>query len=377
MNNRVVYIRKKSTESERRKKFNESKEVAKDAARKISKNTSDIVSKGKFKLVSRLFWGRSYAYKNISHVVLIFITISIVVFGLFSRIEASANGIEKSNNLVGSYDLLEQGGSLQTVLQSSDFGLGVNTQKYTVKDGDTLDIVAKQFDITADTIRWANVKTLTVGSILTGKLDSGSTLIIPEINGVLYEVKSGDTIDSIINTASLNNTEANRFNIEQFNNLSEPYNLKAGDKIFIPDGNIKSNGIAALADIPTGVFINPLQDPRCNGYIESRGFLSYHNGVDLAKWDGCPISAIASGVVVYAGWSEYGEGYNVRIDHGGGIVSHYYHGNGDIWVKKGDHVEQGQLIMYMGTTGNSTGTHLHLSLFKDNVAVDPAPYVPF
>ncbi len=120
-----------------------------------------------------------------------------------------------------------------------------------------------------------------------------------------------------------------------------------------------------------------MQDPRCAGYVESRGFLSYHNGVDLAMWPGCPISAIASGIVVYAGWSEYGEGYNVRIDHGGGIVSHYYHGNGDIWVKKGDHVEQGQLIMFMGTTGNSTGVHLHLSLFKDNVAVDPAPYVPF
>ena len=94
-------------------------------------------------------------------------------------------------------------------------------------------------------------------------------------------------------------------------------------------------------------------------------------------WPGCPISAIASGKVVYAGWSQYGEGYNVRIDHGGGIVSHYYHGNGDIWVKTGDHVEQGQLIMFMGTTGNSTGVHLHLSLFKDNVAVDPAPYIPY
>ncbi|MEO6728493.1 MAG: peptidoglycan DD-metalloendopeptidase family protein [Candidatus Dojkabacteria bacterium] len=371
---RVVFIKQKPPEElQMQKRINASRDVA----IKISRNTSSMVSKSKSRLVSKLFWGRSDAYKNISHVVLIFITISIVVFGLFSRIEASANGIDKANNIVGSYDLLEQGGSLQTVAQSNDFGLGVNTQRYTVKTGDTLNSVSTQFGITADTIKWANVKSLSIESILTGKLDEGSVLIIPEINGVLYEVKAGDTIDSIINTASLTNDEANKFNIEQFNNLSAPYALTQGQKLFIPDGNLKSNGIGALADIPVGVFTNPLQDSRCVGYTESRGFLFYHNGIDLAMWPGCPISAIASGIVVYAGWSEFGEGYNVRIDHGGGIVSHYYHGNGDIWVKKGDHVEQGQLIMFMGTTGNSTGVHLHLSLFKDNVAVDPEPYVPF
>lgn len=375
MNKRVIYIRKRNNPEN--KKIKESLEVSKQAALKLSKTTSVLMSKGKSRLISKLFWGRSDVYKNISHLILLFITVSIVVFGLFSRIETSANGIAKSDLAMGSYDLLEQGGSLQTVAQSNDFGLGVNTQKYTTKEGDTLDNISQQFSITPDTIRWANVKTLSIAEILTGKLDVGVELVIPEINGVLYEVKNGDTIDSIISIASLTNTEANKFNIEQFNNLAQPYTLTAGQKIFIPDGNIHSNGISELADIPQGVFINPLQDYRCAGYTESRGFLSYHNGVDLAKWDGCPISAIASGVVVYAGWSEYGEGYNVRIDHGGGLVSHYYHGNGDIWVKKGDHVEQGQLIMYMGTTGNSTGTHLHLSLFKDNVAVDPEPYVPF
>ncbi|MEP7104070.1 MAG: peptidoglycan DD-metalloendopeptidase family protein [Candidatus Dojkabacteria bacterium] len=373
MKQNVVYIRKSTAEKKTPSKLDRPKNWAFKIFRLILK----VVNNFKNLLVSRLFWGRSHTYRNLSHIILLFITMTVAVFGLFSRIEASSSGIAKSDNSIGSFDLLEQGGSLQTVLISNDFGLGVNTQKYSTKIGDTLDTVAKQFNITADTIRWANVKNLSIGELLTGKVNTGESLVIPEINGVLYEVKNGDTIDSIIATASLTNDEANRFNIEQFNNLNEPYSLTPGQKLFIPDGNLKGNGVGELAEIPMGVFINPLQHPDCAGYQESRGFLSYHNGVDLAKWPGCPISAIASGTVVYAGWSSFGEGYNVRIDHGGGIVSHYYHGNGDIWVKTGDHVEQGQLIMYMGTTGNSTGVHLHLSIFKDGVAVDPAPFVPF
>ena len=369
-----LHIRKKNPEREiMQRRLENSKKVAVS----LTKSTGTIVSKGKSKLISKLFWGRSYAYRNISHVILLLITFSIVVFGLFSRIEANANGIERSDNLIGSYDLLEQGGSLQTLQQSSDFGLGVNTQRYSTKEGDTLTSISQHFGITADTIKWANVKSLSIESILTGKVPVNVSLIIPEINGVLYEVKNGDTIDSIINTASLTNDEANRFNLEQFNNLTAPYELKAGQKLFIPDGNLRSTGVGPLAEIPRGVFINPLRHSDCGGYTKSRGFLFYHNGIDLAKWPGCPISAIASGIVEYAGWSSWGEGYNVKIDHGGGIVSHYYHGNGDIWVKNGDRVEQGQLIMFMGTSGNSTGVHLHLSLFKDNVAVDPEPYIPF
>ena len=86
---------------------------------------------------------------------------------------------------------------------------------------------------------------------------------------------------------------------------------------------------------------------------------------------------LPNGTVIYSGWSSGGEGYNVRIDHGGGIVTHYYHGNGELYVKAGDKVQQGQPIMYMGTTGNSTGVHLHFSLFYKGRAIDPAPYVSF
>ena len=69
-------------------------------------------------------------------------------------------------------------------------------------------------------------------------------------------------------------------------------------------------------------------------------------------------------------------GNNVQIDHGGGIITHYYHGS-EVYVRTGQRVSQGDLIMYMGTTGNSTGVHLHFTLFKNGVAVDPEGFVPF
>lgn len=354
--------------------FTGTKRAAKGTAVGLSRTFSHF----KAILISKLFWGRNSLYKNITHLVIVFITITIAVLGLLNRLEASANNIASGDNISGLNDLLLQGGSIQTVLVSNQAGLGVNTRSYTVLAGDNLDTIAKKFNLkSADTIKWANLKELSIETLLTGRLDTGTILLIPEIDGVLYEVRNGDTLDSIIATASVTNDEANRSNIIQFNNLPEPYVLKTGDKIFIPEGNLTANGIGALAEIPRGVFMNPLAHESCAGYSWSRGFSWYHNGVDLAKFPFCPVSAIASGIVVYAGWSSAGEGYNVRIDHGGGITSHYYHGDGEIWVKTGDRVQQGQLIMMTGSSGNSTGPHLHFSLFKDNVAVDPEPYVPY
>lgn len=331
----------------------------------------------KSRLVSRLFWERSSYYKNLTHTIIIMITVIFVIGGLVYRITSNVsadNKLDGDGTTLGLDDYLQQGGSIETVLVTQFSGIGLNTEKYIVQPGDTLETIANKHGVTMDTIRWASSNVL---NPFTNQVEIGMVLTIPEINGVLYEVKSGDSIDSIINIASLNNDEANKFNIEQFNNLVPPYELRVGQKLFIPDGNLKGTGVGAMAEIPRGVFSNPLADASCYGYTLSRGMLPYHNGLDLAKYPGCPISAVANGVVIYAGWSPYGEGYNVKIDHGGGIVTHYYHGEGTFWVKEGDRVQQGQQIMMMGTTGNSTGIHLHFSLFKDGIAVDPSPYVPY
>lgn len=340
-------------------------------------NTSN---KFKSRLVSRLFWGRSNLYKNITHFLMIFIATIFLVSGLMTKISTSNNvqtAFSQDQLQSGTTDTLYQGGSLETIARS-EFGIsGLQTSVHIVAEGENLDTIASKYNVSADTIRWSNKTKLDFSSFLTNYVAVGAELSIPNINGVLYTVKSGQTIDDVIKITSLNNTEANKFNIEQFNNLQPPYTLTAGQQLFIPDGNLSSANLDSVYNIPKGIFANPLSNSNCAGYSYSRGFLYYHNGLDLARYPGCPIQAVANGTVIYAGWSSGGEGYNVRIDHGGGIVTHYYHGNGTFYVKVGDKVQQNQPIMFMGTTGNSTGVHLHFSLFYRGRAIDPAPYVPY
>lgn len=336
------------------------------------------LSKIKQKITSRLFWGRNNFYRNFIHATIVLLTIFITISGIAYNIQADSavTNISLGDNIVGTSDLLEQGSSIESVLVENPNLLNIKTTRHTVKEGETLESIASQYGVSSDTIRWASKD---VVSPFTDRIEVGWILTVPSIDGVLYEVRKGQTLDQIIADASSSgNTEANKYNIIEFNALKAPYTLEEGDFLFIPDGNLKdSSMVGPLADIPRGVFVDPLSHPDCQGYSYSRGYTSYHDGVDLARWPGCPISAIANGTVVYAGWKSQGEGYMVEIDHGGGIKSRYYHGEGTFWVKTGDRVKQGQPLLMMGSTGNSTGVHLHFCLFKDGIAVDPYGYVPY
>ena len=323
--------------------------------------------------VSRLFWGRGSLYKSAAHFIIFSITLFVALAGIVSRV-SGVNVTAKSLNgsiTIGSDDLLQQGGSITAILSVDETNsTGLKTSIHTVTSGETLDTIAKKFNVTADTIRWYNSSLI---SPFSNQLQIGWGLKIPLINGVLYTVRANQSLNDVIAATSANNSESNNFNIVEFNNLTSPYTLHQGQQLFIPDGNLIKQSIQ-VAGIPKGVFINPLTDSSCSGYTESRGFTSYHDGVDLAKWTGCNLEAVATGTIIYAGWENI-SGNCIKIDHGGGIVSYYYHLK-EIYVKVGQRVQQGESIAYMGSTGNSTGTHLHFTLKKDGEAVDPALYVP-
>ncbi len=345
-------------------------------------------------LVYRSFWGRTGLYKKVLHIFILSMTVLIFLTGLSSRlfgvhIASSFAGIEDT---IGNIDLLEQGSSIQTILSATP-DINFKVFEYKVQHGDTIDSVATKFNVTKDTIKWANTGKIDYYS---EKLNENDTVSIPEINGVLYEVKQGDTIDSIIAKTSGDKNDVMGVN-QLEGSVAE---LAAGKKILIPNGKLPPPPppppeipVVAIARHPTnfgintdgtgstplnGVYLsNPLSNPDCSGYGFSRGFSPWHNGVDLGRAGGCPERAVADGTVSFAGWSSGGQGYNVRIDHANGVVSYYYHGDGNIWVKVGDHVSRGQDIMYMGCTGNCTGTHLHLTLKLNGVAVDPGIYTPY
>lgn len=106
----------------------------------------------------------------------------------------------------------------------------------------------------------------------------------------------------------------------------------------------------------------------------SRGSDSFHDGIDIASSVGSPILAAGDGTVVFSGWKAvYGK--TVEIDHGYGIISKYGH-NSQLLVKEGDRVKKGDEIATMGTTGWSTGPHLHFTIIEEGATQDPETYLP-
>lgn len=100
-----------------------------------------------------------------------------------------------------------------------------------------------------------------------------------------------------------------------------------------------------------------------------------HVGIDIASYSGGPIYAAQSGMVVTSGWSRGGYGYYVEIDHGNGFRTIYAHQRQQPPVEVGQFVEQGQVIGFEGTTGNSTGVHLHFEIKVNGSAVNPRGYI--
>ena len=148
--------------------------------------------------------------------------------------------------------------------------------------------------------------------------------------------------------------------------VSEPVNQQVvvGTKIPLYTGGASSSGTNRN-------FIWPVAGGRI-----SCGFWGYygHTGMDIAARVGTPVYASASGTVTYAGWKNGGYGNLVTINHGGGVATQYLH-NSSVVVSPGQYVSQGQLIAYVGNTGNSYGSHCHFEIRLNGTPVNPANYI--
>jgi murein DD-endopeptidase MepM/ murein hydrolase activator NlpD len=135
-----------------------------------------------------------------------------------------------------------------------------------------------------------------------------------------------------------------------------------------PAGQVSSGGWAR----PAGGYIASSYGPRL---APCSGCSSFHEGVDLAAGCWAPIYAAHSGTVVYAG-GYGGYGNYIRIDHGGGVTTAYGHiVDGGILVGSGQHVGGGQIIARVGSTGHSTGCHLHFEVRIYGSATDPVRFM--
>ena len=264
----------------------------------------------------------------------------------------------------------------------------VNTQisTYTVNSGDTISEVAEMFNVSVNTILWANN--------LTGKsvLQPGQTLVILPISGINYTVKSGDTLKGIAKKYGGDHVDETYADILSYNDLNDSTQLKTGDTIIIPSAEISSSDIGKITPTanskinPRSLSVDePLLDniknwpsyPSCNsptagcyylrpivgGHISQK--LHGHNAVDLAAPVGTHIVASADGTVIISringGWNG-GYGNFVVISHSNGSQTLYAHMETKQVVTAGEHVKQGQLVGYIGMTGHTTGPHIHFEI---------------
>ncbi len=252
-------------------------------------------------------------------------------------------------------------------------------QHYLVQKGDSVFSISRQYDLEPESILWANFDVLQDDPQM---LSVGVTLNIPPTDGVYYKVKKYDTLEKI----------ASKYRVYVEDIVMWPGNkldfvdpqIKEGQYLMVPGGtgevrqwivpDIAKGKSATIANskiigpgacetgdggaVGTGGFIWPTNNEH---KISGNDYWSGHLGIDIAALTGDYIKAADSGVVVYAGPIGGGYGNFVMIDHGNGYRTAYAH-NSAVQVRCGQSVTQGQIIALAGSTGNSTGPHLHFEV---------------
>lgn len=228
---------------------------------------------------------------------------------------------------------------------------------YTVADGDTVSSIAQKFGISEDTVIWEN--NLTKKSVI----KPGQTLkVLPE-TGISHKVTKGETIYSIAKAYQASPQSIVEWPGNTFVN-DETFSLAVGQVLVIPDGVPIAQASRSVIErrtpdagsvVASGNFVWPTQ-----GTI-TQGFKWYHKGIDIANSSAPDVLAADSGTVIATGWDNTGYGNKIMVDHGNGFITLYSHLQ-KIYVVSGQRVARGNTIGQMGSTGRSTGTHLHFEV---------------
>jgi len=248
---------------------------------------------------------------------------------------------------------------------------------YVVVEGDTASSIAQKFNVSLDTIRWANdlksVDDVKVGQTLK---------ILPE-TGVLHSVKRGETVYSIAKTYGIDPQAIVDFPFNTFIN-DETFALAVGQDLIVPGGVMPKAKPWSPPTVPSETV------PQAPDYVASalgeyiwpttgkisQGYHWYHKAIDIADSSGPAVVASRGGTVVDAGWTAPSRGYGIYVvvDHGDGVQTLYAHLS-SVSVSAGQQVLRGQVLGRMGSTGRSTGTHLHFEIRTSSGNVNPLSYL--
>jgi murein DD-endopeptidase MepM/ murein hydrolase activator NlpD len=271
--------------------------------------------------------------------------------------------------------------------------------KYTVVKGDTIIGIAEKFGLKPQTILWGNYYILRDDP---HNLKIGQELIILPVNGTYYKWNAGDGLNGVAKGFNVTpdvivNYPANKLDPATLGEYSNP-NIAPGTMLIVPGGareftswsapigvtrtnpaSARVLGAGACGAINGGAvgfgsFIWPSAKHFLSGFDYSPD--TNHRGIDIAGTTGEAVWATDAGVIVYAGWNDWGYGSMVMVDHGNGWQSLYAHLNA-INVVCGQSVGQGDIIGALGSTGNSTGAHLHFELMHTSYGkVNPKDFLP-
>ncbi|MDX1522435.1 MAG: M23 family metallopeptidase, partial [Anaerolineae bacterium] len=238
--------------------------------------------------------------------------------------------------------------------------------------GDTIFGIAAKFGLAPETIMWSNESLGNNPDLLR----VGQELIILPEDGVYHQVGSGDTIEGI----------AGVFKADPADILNNPLNgvdrdnpiIQPGQWLIVPGGTkpfVPTTVVAYSGEVPEGAALGSgAFDWPASGSV-TQGYWSAHPGVDIAAWSGAPVYAADTGHVIFAGWDNTGYGYMVVVDHGNGFQSIYAHLEA-YYVDSGQDIAKGQEIGAMGTSGNTTGPHLHFELRQGTIQRNPVGFLP-
>lgn len=263
----------------------------------------------------------------------------------------------------------------------------VEIVRYTVQPGDSVFGIADKFDLKPETVLWGNYEVLQDDPHM---LRPGQELNILPVDGTYYEWQAGDTLQSVAATFGV---EPQAIADWPGNGLNPEF--RPGQWLVIPGGRralrtwvvpVIARGRAGVGAafgpggcsgdfsggaVGTGGFVWPA----ANRYLSGNDYWSGHLAIDIAAGEGTPIRAADSGVVVFAGGAYGGYGNMVMIDHGNGWQTLYAHLS-VVSVACGESVQQGQRIGSAGSTGNSTGAHLHFETRFQGGFVNPWYVLP-
>ena len=266
-------------------------------------------------------------------------------------------------------DYLFKTGATETIITRNT---RIETIFYDSKSGESIATVARDFGLSPDTVRYVN-------KLSGNSLTVGQKLKIPPVDGIYVTVQKNDTLSGISKKYRIALTD-----IRKYNNLPEGEPIFSGQEILVPGvvapkstsigrpGGITADTGALASRLPSGgQFIWPTESPT---HFISQGYKNYHRALDLNRLNGWGIYASSAGTVkTYS--VRYGYGNYIDINHGGGFVTRYGHLS-QFKVKTGDYVQQGQLIGIMGSTGRSSGPHLHFEVRVHDSPQNPLNYLP-